>query len=346
MRWRASALFRQSSTSWIGDPALAPQTLRRRALIGGAGAALLASPALGQGFPQRPIRFICPFPAGGIVDILMRAFNEELGTELGQPVVIDPRPGAGGLIGSQQLVAAPADGHTLMMATQAHLVAPILTPSSFHPVEAVQGVALAAHSVSLVVVPAALPVRNMAELVALAKRDPGRLNYLRPGSGSFGHMTMEVLKRAAGIEVTAVDYRGLPPGIIDLIAERIHIAFLSTGLTMTHIREGRLRAIATIGPARAPELPDLPTMTEQGLADANLDSYYAIIAPRGVPAPVVDRINQAFGAVVARPEVRRKLAAAGGVPARQIAPAEVQAMLARDYARYVALIRDANIQAN
>jgi len=318
--------------------------LARRALLGAG--ALLALPARAQSFPQRPVRFICPFPAGGIVDILMRAFNEELGAELGQPVVIDPRPGAGGLIGSQQLIAAPADGHTWMMATQAHLVAPILTPSNFHPVEAVQGVAVAAHSVSLVVVPAALPVRNMSELVALAKRDPGRLNYLRPGSGSFGHMTMEVLKRAAGIEVTAVDYRGLPPGIVDLIAERIHIAFLSTGLTMTHIREGRLRAIATIGPVRAPELPDLPTLTEQGLADANLDSYYAIIVPRGVPAPIVYRIHQAYGAVVTKPEVQRKLAAAGGIPARQVSPAEVQAMLARDHARYVALIRDANITAN
>ncbi len=318
--------------------------LARRALLGAG--ALLARPARAQSFPQRPIRFICPFPAGGIVDILMRAFNEELGAELGQPVVIDPRPGAGGLIGSQQLVTAPADGHTWMMATQAHLVAPILTPSNFHPVEAVQGVAVAAHSVSLVVVPASLPVRTMAELVALAKRDPGRLNYLRPGSGSFGHMTMEVLKRAAGIEVTAVDYRGLPPGIVDLIAERIHIAFLSTGLTMTHIREGRLRAIATIGPVRAPELPDLPTMTEQGLADANLDSYYALIVPRGVPAPIVNRINQAYGSVVTKPEVQRKLAAAGGIPAAQVPPAEVQAMLARDHARYVALIRDANIRAD
>jgi len=318
--------------------------LPRRALLGAG--ALLALPARAQGFPVRPIRFICPFPAGGIVDVVMRAFTDELGAELGQPVVVDPRPGAGGLIGAQALVTAPADGHTWMMATPSHLVAPLLTPSNFHPVEAVQGLAVASHGFSLVCVPGNSPARDMAGFVALAKREPGKLNYLRPGNGSFGHLTMEMLKRAAGIEVTAVDYRGLPPGIVDLIAGRLDLAFLSTGLALSHVQEGRLRAIATIGPMRAPELPDLPTLTEQGLADANIDAWYAAIAPRGTPAAVVNRIAAGFAAILPKPEVQRKLRLAGTIPANPGTPAAVQAMLARDYDRYVALVRDANIRAD
>jgi tripartite-type tricarboxylate transporter receptor subunit TctC len=156
---------------------------------------------------------------------------------------------------------------------------------------------------------------------------------------------MEMLKRSTGIDVQAVDYRGLPPGIVDLVAGRLDLAFLSTGLAMPHIREGRMHAIGTIGPVRAPELPDLPTLAEQGIADANVDSWYAAIAPRGVPAPVVERIGAAFTTALGMPSVQAKLAAAGTVPARPVPPDAVQAMLRREYAGYATLVREANIRA-
>jgi tripartite-type tricarboxylate transporter receptor subunit TctC len=205
---------------------------------------------------------------------------------------------------------------------------------------------MVSYSISLVVVNASSPARNIADLAALARAQPGRLNYLRAGSGSFSHMSMELMQRAMGFQVTAVDYRGLPPGVVDLLAGRLDLAVLSTGIAMQHVREGRLRAIAAIGTSRAPEFPDVPTLTEQGVAEANLDSWYIAMAPRGVPEPVVARIADAYTRVLSRPAVADKLRAVGTVPARPIPPAEVQAVLAREYQKFATLIRDANIRAD
>jgi tripartite-type tricarboxylate transporter receptor subunit TctC len=316
----------------------------RRALLGAA--TLLATPALAQGFPQRPIRFICPFPAGGIVDLVMRTHTEELAAELGQPVVIDVRTGAGGLIGSQQLNAAAPDGHTWLMASLGNLVAPILTPSGFHPVESIQGLSLVSHSVSMVVVPGASPARTMQDFAALAKARPGALNYLRAGNGSFAHMSMELMQRVMGFQVTAVDYRGLPPGIVDMLAGRLDVAVLSTGLVKQHIAAGSMRALAAIGSTRSPDFPDVPTLAEQGFADANMDSWYIAIAPRGLPAPVLARIGEAYTRVLSQPAVQQKLRGVGTLPSTLIPPAEVQALLEREYRKFVALVHDAGIRAS
>lgn len=318
--------------------------LTRRALLGAT--ALLAAPAVAQSFPTRPIRFICPFPAGGIVDLVMRTHTEELGAELGQSVVIDVRTGAGGLIGSQQLVQAPPDGHTWLMASLGNLVAPILTPSGFHPVESIQGLSLVSHSVSVLVVRGESPARTMQDFIALAKARPGQLNYLRSGPGTFSHMSMELMQRVMGFQVTAVDYRGLPPGIVDLLAGRLDLAVLSTGLARQHVAEGRMRALAAIGSTRSPDLPEVPTLAELGFAEANMDSWYIAIAPRGLPAPVLERIHTAYTKVLSMPAVQQKLRGVGTVPATTLLPAaEVQALLVREHAKFERLIREANITA-
>jgi tripartite-type tricarboxylate transporter receptor subunit TctC len=319
--------------------------IRRRALLG-AGASLLAAPALGQGFPQRPIRFISPFPAGGIIDLVIRAVADDLAAELGQPVISDVRTGAGGMIAAQQLVAAPADGHTWLLASLGHVVAPLLTPQPFHPVESVQGLTKVSHAVSVIAVPAASPARSMAELVALARAEPGRLNYLRPGSGSFAHMATEVIQRATGIRITAVDYRGLPPGVVDLIAGRLDVAVLAAGVAAPHLRDGRLRALSAVGSTRAPELPDLPTLGEQGIPGADVDSWYVAIAPRGLPEPVLSRISEAWGRVLARPAAQERLRGLGTVPSAPMTPAATQELLSREYTTYATLVREANIRAD
>jgi tripartite-type tricarboxylate transporter receptor subunit TctC len=319
----------------------------RRALLGAGALAALARPALAQAFPTRPIRFICPFPAGGIVDLVMRTHTEELAAELGQPVVIDVRTGAGGLIGSQQLVQAAPDGHTWLMASLGNIVAPILTPSGFHAVDSIQGISMVSHSVSVVVVRGDSTARTMQDLAALAKARPGQLNYLRAGNGSFAHMSMELMQRVMGFQVTAVDYRGLPPGILDMLAGRLDIAVLSTGLVKQHIAEGRMRALAAIGSTRSPDFPDVPTLSEVGLAEANMDSWYVAIAPRGVPDAVLARIHGAYTKVLSTPAVQQRLRGVGTIPADRLpSPAEVQAMLVREHAKFERLIRDANITAN
>jgi tripartite-type tricarboxylate transporter receptor subunit TctC len=317
--------------------------LSRRTLVG-VGAALLASPAIAQGFPQRPIRFLCPFPAGGIVDVVMRAISDDLAADLGQPVVVEVRTGAGGLIASQALAAALPDGHTWMMASLGNIVAPILNPSpGLHPVESVQGLAMVSRSISLLVVRADSPARSVAEFADLARARPGQLNYLRPGIGTFAHMSMEVIQRALGVQLTAVDYRGLPPGIVDLLAGRLDAAVLASGLAMPHIREGRLRAIGAVGTVRLPDLPELPTLGEQGIPAGNLDSWYVAVAPAGLQEPVLARISRAFTTVLSSPAAQDRLRRAGTLPYEQVPPAQVQAFLVEQYRFYAMLIREANI---
>jgi tripartite-type tricarboxylate transporter receptor subunit TctC len=318
-------------------------TFPRRALLAGA-AMLLAAPALGQSFPQRPIRFISPFPAGGIIDLVIRAVSDDLAAELGQPVVVDVRTGAGGMIAAQNLAQSAPDGHSWLLASLGHVVAPMLTPQPFHPVESFQALTKVSHTVSAVVVPANSPARSMTDLVAMARAEPGRLNYLRPGIGSFAHMSVEVIQRAQGIRMTAVDYRGLPPGVVDLIAGRLDVAVLAAGVAAPHLREGRLRALAAVGSTRAFELPDLPTLGEQGIRGADVDSWYIAIAPRGVPDPVLTRITEAWGRVLTRASVQEKLRGVGTVPSAPMTPATAQAMLAQEYATYGALVREANIR--
>lgn len=321
----------------------------RRALLA-AGAAPLAAPAFGQSaaqaFPQRPIRFISPFPAGGIIDLVIRATSDDLAAELGQPVVVDVRAGAGGMIAAGLLATSPPDGHAWLLASLGHVVGPMLTPQPFHPVEGFQGLARVSHTVSVVAVPASSPARSMADLVASARAEPGRLNYLRPGSGSFGHIATEAIQRSGGVRFTAVDYRGLPPGVVDLVAERLDLGVLASGVAAPHVREGRLRALAAVGTTRAPELPDVPTLGELGVAGADIDSWYIAIAPRGLPEPVLARIGEAWERVLARPAVRERLRGIGTVPADPAPPAEAQAFLTREYATFSALVRDANIRAD
>lgn len=319
-------------------------TTTRRTLLAASGA-LLAAPAIAkQGFPSRPIRFICPFPAGGIVDLVIRAVADDLAADLGRPVVVDVRTGAGGLIGSQLLVAAPPDGHTWMMASLSHSLRPILNrQAGFHPVDQVQGLALVSHSLSVLVVQSASPIRSLQDFAAAARARPGALNYLQSGIGSFTHISMEMMQRAMNTSVTAVDSRGLPPGIVDLLAGRLDVAMLSTGPAMPHIREGRMRPIATVGVMRSPDLPDVPTLAELGVPEANLDAAYVAIAPRGLPAPVLARIEQAFARVLARPEAQQRLRGIGTLPAAPTPATEVQALLASECAKFVELVRVANI---
>ena len=316
--------------------------ISRRAL---AAATLIATPAGAQAFPQRPIRFISPFPAGGIIDLVIRAVSEDLAAELGQPVVVDVRTGAGGMIAAQNLAQSPADGYSWLLASLGHVVAPLLTPQTFHPVEAFQGLAKVSHAVSVLAVPAASPYGNVAALVAAARAEPGKLNYLRPGHGSFAHMAVEMIQRAQGIRMTPVDYRGLPPGVVDLIAGRLDMAVLAAGVAAPHLREGRLRALSAVGSTRALELPDLPTLGQQGIQGADVDSWYIAIAPRGLPEPVLARIATAWQAVLTRPGVQEKLRAVGTVPAMPMSPAATQALLAGEYAIYATLVREANIRA-
>jgi tripartite-type tricarboxylate transporter receptor subunit TctC len=230
-----------------------------------------------------------------------------------------------------------------MMATLSHLVAPMLNKAEFHPVDDFQGITVCSSSVSVVCVPTSVKANNIAELIALAKAEPGKLNYLRPGHGSFGHLTVETIKMSTGVDITPVDYKGLPPGILDMLADRVQLGILSSGLAAPHVRDGKMRVIGTVGSTRAKEFPDVPSLTEQGFADANLESWYMVIAPKGVPAAVIEQLNAAFNKVLAKPDVQARLTAASGIPVPPVTVEATQALLVSDYAKYQTLVKEANI---
>jgi tripartite-type tricarboxylate transporter receptor subunit TctC len=325
---------------------------RRRALGVTLGAGLagglpaLASPAMAQPFPGKPIRFLVPYPVGGIVDIVARAVAEPMAAELGQPIVVDPRPGANSTLATAMIPQAPADGYTWVIATISHVVAPHLQTVSYDPLKDFQGVALVAVATSVATVNPGLPINNLKELVEYGRANPGKLNYLNPGNGSSIHLSAELLKNFAKFDMTSVPYRGIPPGMTDLLEGRLQVGFLPGPLALQHVKAGKLRAIGFIGDARGKELPDVPTFTEQGFGEAQVMSWYTIAVRAGTPVEIVTRIHDVAMKVVGSAETRERLDKAScAVPAGR-SPAEVQALYAADYARYGKLVKDAGIKAD
>lgn len=313
---------------------------RRQVLGGGValGAMALAMPSMAQNFPSRPITFICPFPAGGIVDLVMRSFSDDLAAELGQPVAVDVRPGASGMLASAALAASEPDGHTIMLATLSHLTAPLFTPAAYDPIADFRSFGLVSANVSVICVPASLGVSTIDEFVELARSRPGEFNYLRPGIGSFGHLTAESLKLATGIEMEAIDYQGVPPGIVDMLAGRLEFGTPSAVLAEPHVAEGTLAVLATVGDVRSPIFPDIPTLSEQGYEDANVSPAYFALAPAGTPEPVIERLHEALMAVMAREDVQERVRGIGTIPLPPAGLDELQQRMAADYARFQTLV--------
>jgi len=315
---------------------------RRAALVGST--AMAARPSLAQAWPSKPIRFLVPYPVGGIVDIVARAVAEPMVAELGQQIVVDPRPGANSTLATAMVPQAPADGYTWVIATISHVVAPHLQAVPYDPLKDFQGVALVAVANSVATVNASLPIRNLKELVAYGRANPGKLNYLNPGNGSSIHLACELLKSVAKFDMISVPYRGIPPGMNDLLEGRLQVGFLPGPLALQHVQAGKLRAIGFIGKQRSLILPDVPTFTEQGFGEAEVMSWYTIAVRAGTPADVVQRIHDVAMKVTAQPETRDRLGKAScEVPAPRT-PAEVQALYAADFARYGALVKEAGIK--
>lgn len=318
--------------------------MRRRTFVTAAAASALAAPAVrAQAWPAKEIRFLVPYPGGGIVDIVTRSVAEPMAEILGKPIVVEPKPGGNSILATEMAARAPADGYTWVMATISHVVVPHLQQAPFDPLKDFQGVALVAVANSVAVVNPELPVKSLAELAAYGKANPGKLNYLNPGNGSSIHLTGELLKVRAGFDMTSVAYRGLPPGIPDLIEGRLQVAFLSVPLCLSHIRAGKMRALAFVGDARHAELPDVPTFAEAGYGDAQVMSWYTIAVPAKTPPDVVARINAAAMQALAGESARKRLANASCEIPKPNTPADVQALWTRDFATYGKLVKDANI---
>lgn len=317
--------------------------ITRRLLLGAALAAPVSTRA--QTWPARPIRVILPGPVGGLIDIAGRAISEAMQRELGQPLIIDPRPGANGIMAAQMFLGAPADGYTLYLTVSGHVVLNMLMKAPFDVMADFKPIAMVGVSTALLCVPPASSARDIASFVALAKADPGKLNYLNPGNGTGGHLIPEQLKIKYGIDITSISYKGLPPGVQDLLAGRLDFGVISTSLVAHHVRAGRLKAIALVGPKRTEDLPDVATMAEQGVGELEVRSSLPLYGQKDLPDAIVERVSKAVAASLAEPETQKRLAGAYIEP-MPMSPAAMAAALQEEHDRLGKLIAQLGIKAD
>lgn len=271
-------------------------------------AAMTVGLAHAQGFPNRPIKVVVPSPAGGPPDLILRAIIPKLTASLGQAVVIENRAGAGGLVGTAYVAGVPADGYTWLFTTASHVnIPPFNENAKYDPVKDFTHVTLAAQNFgqALVVNPE-VPAKNVQELIALAKKSPGKLTYANAGDGTASHIPAEVMKSMSGVDILSVPYKGVAEATTDLMAGRIDMFFVGTQIALQHVQSGKLRALALTGAKRWKGMPDVPTMDEQGLKGFNKVNWFGLWLPANAPADVVQRIHAAVAAAVNDPEVKQQ----------------------------------------
>ncbi|WP_418146769.1 tripartite tricarboxylate transporter substrate binding protein [Variovorax paradoxus] len=275
----------------------------------------LAAAAQANGFPDKPIRIVVPFPPGGATDAAARLVAVKMGEHWGQPVVVDNRAGAGGNVGSDLVAKAPADGYTLVMGvTGSHAInTSLYSRMPYDPVADFVAISQVAVVPNVLVVHPSVPAKNLAELVALAKKEPGKLNYASLGNGTAAHLGMEMLKSEAGVDITHVPYKGSAPAVSDLLAGQVQMMVDGLPSALPHVKAGKLRAIALTSLHRAPSLPGLPTIAET-YPGFYADAWSGLFAPRGTPQPVVDKLSAEVQRILKQPDVREKLMALGAEP--------------------------------
>ena len=278
-------------------------------LLLGAGLALAigAGGAQAQPYPNKPIRMVIAFPPGGTSDFVGRVVAAKMAEYLGQPIVIDNKPGAAGLIGTQAVQQAAPDGYTILLAPSDFTLVPGLqSKPPYDPLKDFAAVGLFINYPHVVVASPGLPAKDAKELIALAKAKPGQVNFASGGNGASNHISGVAFAYAAGIDLTHVPYKGNGPAITDLLADRVQLLFTSIGPVEGHLKTGKLKAIAVTGPNRLAALPDVPTVSENALPGYQFLTWYGLAAPAGTPRPVIDRLNAELRRTMASAEVREK----------------------------------------
>ncbi|MDO9089043.1 MAG: tripartite tricarboxylate transporter substrate binding protein [Burkholderiaceae bacterium] len=325
------------------------ELVSRRRVLGAAGAAVAASALPAASFadtwPSRPVRAIIPWPAGGPTDVVSRMLMTRLSTRLGQPIVIDNRPGGNGIIGLAAAAKSPADGYSLLIADigSSTILPALRRDLPYDTLRDFAPVSLMVSASVVLFVRDSLPVRSLAELIAYAKASPGKLNYGSVGQGSSFHLATELLKARAGIDMKHVPYKGGPPLITDFMAGRIDVSFLSTASVPQAIRAGsNLRPLAVSTQKRNPMLPNLPTIAET-LPGYDVSTWFGLLAPTGTPRPIVDRLQQELAVVVKMPDIIEQMRGHGQEPEGST-PEEYGARLRRDIAQWADVVRTADIK--
>jgi tripartite-type tricarboxylate transporter receptor subunit TctC len=321
----------------------------RIGVIMGAWLALFAAPAASlaqESFPSRPVRVVVPYSPGSVADVFGRIVGQNMAAQWNGSIVFESKSGANGSIAAEEVARATPDGYTWLMVTTYFTASPALDSRlRWDPIRDYIAVGQICRAPNFFIVPTSLPVKNVAEYVALAKAKPGTLNYGHPGKGSTGHLGFELFKHLAGIDVTAVGYRGYPQMVPDIASGLITSTFLSANQALTQVQSGAIRIIAAINDGRSKYFPDVPTMSEQGFAEAQVTPWFGIVVPAGTPQPVVDRISTALQAALATSDVREKLDTAGCEP-KSAPPAEFAGIIKSDVAVWAKVVKDAGITAD
>lgn len=310
------------------------------------GSSLFSPLSMGQSFPSKPIRLICPFPAAGAVDIASRAIAQELTKNLGIPVTVENRPGAGGNIGSAEVVRAAPDGYTLLMTTSGiQAINPFLyNKMPFDPNKDLQPVSVLVSLNNVLVVNPNVKIHSVAELISQAKDQPGQLNYASSGSGTSIHMSGEMFKFMTSVNLIHVPYKGSAPAVTDLLGGQVMMMFDNIPSSMPHIKTGKLRAIATTGAKRDPSLPDLPTIAEAGVPGYEAGVWFGIMAPLATPKEVVSKLNAEIVRAAKAPEYVKKMNEQGYI-VLATSPEQMGEMSRAEYARWGPIVKASGAKA-
>jgi len=310
-----------------------------------AGAAIMfAHPSIAQSFPTKEVTIVSPFPPGGTTDVLARAIAQELSKSIGQQVIVENRPGAAGMIGTASVSRAAPDGHTLLLSTPGPISVNkfLYKNMTYNPDKDLVPVVQIGTVPQVVVVHPSVPAKNLAELIALAKKQPGKIHYGSGGIGNSMHLAAELFNMMAGTDLVHVPYKGSIPALTDLLGGQIQVTFDVISTVLPYVKEGKLRALAVTAPRRSKVMPDIPTVSEAGLAGYDVVTWYGLMAPAGTPPAVIDRLNKEVARVLSTPTVQEKLTALG---------ADLSAGTSQEFADYLALesvkwqkvIKEANI---
>ena len=287
--------------------------LARRVLLGAGIAATIGSLARADTYPSKSVRLLVAFPPGGPSDVLARIVGQQLNAELGQPIIVDNRPGAGGNVAAEIAAKQTPDGYTLLMANNSILAANafLYRHLAFNPLTDFAPITLIGRQPNILVVSPSLGVNSVADLIALAKSKPGQLNFGSSGNGTAAHLAGELFRLRAGIDIVHVAYPGVAPALTDLISGQIQMMFATSVAAIPFLSAGTLKALAVTTAKRSALLPDLPTMEQSGLADFEATTWHGLVAPAHTPAPIIDRLNAATIKALHRPEVAKRLASLG-----------------------------------
>jgi tripartite-type tricarboxylate transporter receptor subunit TctC len=331
-----------------------PKTPQRRRVLAATAAcaatllvcAGLPTVALAQTYPDKPVRFVVPYPPGGGTDVIARIVQERMGAVLGQQVVIDNKGGAGGSVGTELVAKAAPDGYTVLFTLSSHTINPAIFPKlNFDTVKDFEPVGLVASLPQILVANPKVPANNLAELIALAKAKPGDLSYASVGNGSPGHLAGEMFKLRTGTQMTHIPYRGGGPAVTDVMGGQVPLLWVSIPAAAQFVKTGKLKALAVSTLKRTPAFPDVPTVHESGQPEFEVDSWYAMFVPAKTPRPVIERLNRALNTVLAEPTIRERLLAQGA-DAVGGTPEALGKVVAAELPKWAKLAKDANIKAD